>query len=83
MTFWFLVMYPHPPQNQNKIFYPKLDLSWPMYPPPRIFFLSKVRFELADVPPHPRIEKYLTSDHELSDPSDESQLKCEKGLLSH
>ena len=40
-------------------FYSKLDLSWLMYPPGiRIFFSSKVRFELADVPPT-QLEKNL------------------------
>ena len=34
------------------------DLSWPMYPPPESenFFLSEVRFELANVPPPPGLK---------------------------
>ena len=111
------LMYP-PPPNQKIFFYLKLDLSWPMYLPlvSEIFFLSKVRFQLADVPsptkseniflsgvrfqmadvpPTPGLKKKssknemfifglrLTSDDWPSDPSNESQLKCEKSPLSH
>ena len=73
MTFWFLAMYPPPPQDW-KIFL-KVDFS-------------KGTLELADVPP-PKIQKsskneilvfglYATSDDGLSKPSDESHLKCKK-----
>ena len=62
---------PPPPPNPEKIFYPKLDLSWLMYLP------LDLQNEMLIFGLH------STSDYQLSDLSIESQPKCKKGPLSH